>query len=385
MVFLVNSISNVVLSSKQIRKILERNFSDQKEKWFYTDINGEPNIIYVLKDNQDDFERVIAIVFEERNISWNLFDFFRVFFLQTIFVIIISLIFFALQLFKTKKISFTFRTKLLIVFLVISIIPSILLAVYFKELTEDKNDSATFYKLSKRVRSVEEYFNKYSSEAPMDELLCKIKDDLGVHFTLYDDGELKFSTDKVYNDVGLFSTLINPDAYNNIFFKGMKECLINNSIEDYNYKSYYTIIKVNNKAYEIEVNNLFNPILLPLTELELDVILFGTYSLVSILVLIISTFLANQISRPIRRLTNATKSVASGDLNINLEGNWKGEMGELQQNFNKMVKDLKVSQNELAEIERGKRMERNGETSRSRGEKSADSDEAFSSAAYNCT
>ena len=50
---------------------------------------------------------------------------------------------------------------------------------------------------------------------------------------------------------------------------------------------------------------------------------------------------AAHIIRPIRRLTDATKKVATGDFNVNVEVKRNDEIGELTYNFNKMVQELK--------------------------------------------
>lgn len=43
---------------------------------------------------------------------------------------------------------------------------------------------------------------------------------------------------------------------------------------------------------------------------------------------------------PIKQITLATKKVATGDFNVNLESKRNDEIGELTENFNKMVKDI---------------------------------------------
>jgi signal transduction histidine kinase len=62
------------------------------------------------------------------------------------------------------------------------------------------------------------------------------------------------------------------------------------------------------------------------------------YGLIVGLALII--VVAYHIIKPIRRLTDATKKVASGDFNVNVEIKRNDEIGELTDNFNKMVQEL---------------------------------------------
>ncbi len=55
---------------------------------------------------------------------------------------------------------------------------------------------------------------------------------------------------------------------------------------------------------------------------------------------IIMKMLSNIILKPVNKLTDATKKVASGDFSIKLETTRNDEVGELTNNFNKMVKEL---------------------------------------------
>ncbi len=48
----------------------------------------------------------------------------------------------------------------------------------------------------------------------------------------------------------------------------------------------------------------------------------------------------NHIIKPVRKITEATKKVASGDLNVKVEINNRDEIGALAENFNLMVKEL---------------------------------------------
>lgn len=65
-------------------------------------------------------------------------------------------------------------------------------------------------------------------------------------------------------------------------------------------------------------------------------------SIVSILLITIALMqnISRKIVNPIKKITDATKKVASGDFTIELETKKDDEIGELTHNFNKMVKEL---------------------------------------------
>ena len=351
---LVNSVSDFELPLDVSEKILNDNFNGQNDKWLRVNINGEDYIVYVLRTETENTKRIISVLLKERDVTWNLFDFFKVFFIHTIIILGLLIFYYSWYNDQLRNFKLTYRSKLLFYFLLVSIIPSILLAIYFKDLTEQKNNSAIYYKLNKRVENIDSYLNAhlYNNIDEEFKVYKSAAKDLGINFSLFRHNSLLFSSEEKFYQVGLFDKNINPEVYCLFNFNGMKDCMVQQNIENYKYNSYFRQIQIRDADYIIEVNDLFNSILLPLSDIELDVILFGTYSLVAILVAFFSTLLANQISRPIRRLTQATKSVSSGDLSINIEGNWKGEIKDLTEGFNSMVKDLKKNQTQLAEMER---------------------------------
>lgn len=77
---------------------------------------------------------------------------------------------------------------------------------------------------------------------------------------------------------------------------------------------------------------------------ELFVILRRTILIGAINVLLIGSIIMRIVSqkmlKPIQKLTEATKKVASGDFSIKLETQRDDEIGDLTNNFNEMVKDL---------------------------------------------
>ena len=68
--------------------------------------------------------------------------------------------------------------------------------------------------------------------------------------------------------------------------------------------------------------------------------------------ILVSFFLARQLSRPIVELARATQRVSKGDTDFVLENSEEGEMGILIESFNQMTKDLKSKKEELLHIQR---------------------------------
>ena len=78
----------------------------------------------------------------------------------------------------------------------------------------------------------------------------------------------------------------------------------------------------------------------------------GAYALVVSLVIGLALVLANALSRPLRDLSHAARSVGKGDLDVVLEARSDDEVGDLIRSFNEMTTELKASRAILARAER---------------------------------
>ncbi|MCP5063945.1 MAG: HAMP domain-containing protein [Ignavibacteriae bacterium] len=339
--------------SEEINQIiLNTEFSERNEAWLSIHLNKNDYLIYTKKLSFDNVERVVAIALKNKELSFSLFDFFKTFFSHVIVLLLILLIYIVARLNKKRDYFFNLRTQLLLTFLIISLIPLILLAFYFRNLTEDKNNSAIYYKLGKRAFNVETYINKHANSDSLDFVFSAASNDLNINYSIYDNKKLEYSTQDLLYDVELIPNIIHPKAYNNLILNGSQEILIKDAIDKYQFNSFYYKANILGKQQIIKVSDAFNNILLPLSGTEVDVFLFGTYSLAVILIIMLSAYLANRISAPIRKLTRATKSVAGGDLSLEIKTNAQGEVKELETSFQYMLKELKRNQAILSEIER---------------------------------
>ncbi len=323
------------------------------EAWLSLSHSGDDYFAYVLKFPDGNESRILAVALKEKKFSWSLYNFLKVFFVHILFITVFLVISFAFQLYRAKIIKLTFRIQLLTAFLFISLFPLIFLAVYNRGLTEQKNTEATRNTLKEKTLNLEKYFrNNLTKDENQLQLFKNASSQLDINFTLYRNRKLFFSSRQEYYLSGLMPEIINPDVYSKFRNLGFTEELETDSFEEFLFNSFYKKITVGDFEYIIQVSDVFNKVSLPITGEEFDVFLFGSYSIAIILIIILSAFLANRISSPIRKLTKATESVAEGDLSIEVQEFQKGEVGDLVKGFNLMIRQLKKSQTELAELER---------------------------------
>ncbi|MBK8943796.1 MAG: HAMP domain-containing protein [Ignavibacteriae bacterium] len=330
--------------------ILNTELTEKNDAWLESQFNESEFIIYLKKVKLNGIERLVSIALKNKELSIGLFDFFKVFFTHAVILIFAILIYIIVYYEKYKVYQFDLRAKLLSAFLIISLIPLILIAFYFRGITEDKNEESTYYKLGKRAFSIESYLNNHLENGNIN--FINASNDLNINYSAYLHNQLEYSTDDLIYDVGLIPKLLNPEVYKNLVIDGEQEILIDELIDNYNYKSFYYKANIGDAKLILKVSEGFNKILLPLSGSEVDVFLFGSYSLAAIFIILFSALMANQISSPIRKLTLATKSIAAGDLSLDIKTNAKGEIKELVSGFQYMVKEIKENQAMLAEIER---------------------------------
>ncbi len=339
-------------SRDQVEPIIKAKLSQDNEAWMTTSLNGENYITYVLKTNEDGNEIITSVSVVEKHISWNLFNFFKIFLVHSIFILLLFIIFFLINLSQFK---YSFRTQLLIAFLIISIIPVIILAIYNRQIVSDRSQTAIFNELNERSNYIENHVRSQvdnNGEKSFEQAFANAGRELRISFSVYDNTNQVYSSRNQFYEAGLFNKKLDSDVYYHLNYLSYREYLTNEKIEDYTYDSFYKKISINGNDFILGVNDAFNKVHLGFSPIDVDVFLFGIYSFATLLIIIISTLLANKISSPIRRLTKATDSVAHGDLNVQLDLNERGEIKELLEGFNLMTQELKRNEIEMAELER---------------------------------
>jgi signal transduction histidine kinase len=349
---LINVFGDIYPSIDQNKPILNAHLSVDNDAWLYLALNDDSYITYILKSFWEGNERVTAVSLREKHISWNLFNFFKIFILHVLLILCVAFILFLTGI---KSFKYTFRTQLLTGFLIISILPVILLSVYNRQIVKQRTEAAIFNELNERVTYIESHIKtqlaKYENRSLI-EALKNAEVELDILFSVYDQTDLIYDSKEDLIKSGLFDSRINSEVYYQLFYLSYREHLTKHKIENFAYDAFYKKIKVNDKNLVIAANNAVNKIKLPLSTIDIDVFLFGVYAFATLIIIILSTVLANKFSSPIRRLTKATASIGHGDLSVELENKERGELKELIDGFNSMTKELQKNQVELAQMER---------------------------------
>ncbi|GAB4299813.1 MAG: hypothetical protein Kow0098_26610 [Ignavibacteriaceae bacterium] len=339
-------------SREQTEPILNAKLNEYNEAFITVDMNGEKYITFVQKIIKEEHEKVTAVLVPEKKLTWNLYNFFKIFIVHSLFIFAFSIL---LVLKNYRNISYSFRSQLLLAFLLISVIPVAILAVYNRQVVSERSQSAIFNELSERSEYLENHIRvqkeKYA-DRDFNKVFENASRELAISFSVFRNTDLFYSSKAVYSSIGLLPSKLNPIAHYNLNYLSYREFLANEKIDNFSYSSLYKKVNFSGEDFILSVNDAFNPVNVSFSTLDIDIFLFGVYSFALIVIIVVSTFLANKISSPIRRLTKATESVARGDLSVELTSNQKGEIGDLLSGFNLMTRELQKNQLELAALER---------------------------------
>jgi len=257
---------------------------------------------------------------------------------------------------KQKIIGSKFRTKLVIAFVGLTLIPSVFLFILSNQLINNSvdkwfsleiqrplNDSMdiakTFY--SKEIKNVQEYADFLASNnlADFNKSVKTEKDNYKVYF-LKSPGESNFlqnvfkgaaDTEIVSTDEGDIIRAASPvKAGNQISGVIVVETIILKNIVD----KLESVRKAYNEYHQIEVQQ--NPIKL---------LYFFVLTIATLLVIFLALWAALRIAKgitvPIRSLVEATNTIAHGDLDFKINLKREDEIGLLINSFNRMVSELK--------------------------------------------
>lgn len=348
----IYAISGNVLPSADDASRLYSYLSKEKEGWINYEGASENLLGFGIQRINAGSHPYLIVAQKETAFSFSLFNFFKLFIVHSTFLLAVLLIFFLTRI--KGKFRLTFRSQLLFAFLLIAVLPIIALAVYNKNSVEQKNITLIHNSLKEKAGLAENYFITQIPNNGRKQLQKVFEDankNLLLSFSVFDNSQLIYSSQQNLYDAALLSKNMSSllaakkdqpgNGYFVKHFIGSREVI-----------SYFKTISLNNQELLLEVNDYFNQIPVALNFVEVNVFLFGVYSLAIVLIIIVSSLLADQISLPIRKLTRATSAVAHGDLNVMLNDNSMGEMKELLSGFNIMTEELRKNQQELAELER---------------------------------
>ena len=340
-------------------------YKEDKSGWRYEVINNERYRTFYIAaptENNSVTERIFSISLKRNDFKLTTFFYLKfILFVLSIYLFTLAIIS-VLLLFRIKKFSLNFREKLFASFLIVSVIPIVLLAIYTRSFIKNKYDINFQNEIISDLNLVSQGFKTSqfninsidSLNSRQSKFLTGSLTNSDKNFNLFIKTKLVSTTNDELYKSDLLDMRIDADAYYNIvylrkdFFSKTEEIGVYSFIVGY--KPFFD--SKNNLIGLISSQTVYkqNEINEELTEIL--TFIFGIYFIVIIILLVFVTFLTDRFSSPILKLQNATERISMGDSNVELKINRKDEIGNLLESFNKMAKELESSKDKLKKAER---------------------------------
>ncbi|MBI3766396.1 MAG: HAMP domain-containing protein [Ignavibacteriales bacterium] len=303
----------------------------------------------------------IALSMEELDLRWHLYSFLRyiLFYLILVGVMIAAIL--MVRWHRGENLTISFRSKLMLAFIIMSLIPIIIVAYYNRQYVMEQAGESSIRRLSDQTSVfVSELEHHYEIDVPAalaqltDERCAEIANDLNADFNVYYGSSLQASSKSEMFTAELLDPSISAEAYMNIVLQRKSFFTETQTIGTLPYVvGYRPLIAQNGSIFGVvSVPTLYRQTEIDEELTRRNVFLYGAYAIALALSLGVGTILANQISSPIRRLKQATQQIAAGRMDVDLASDRSDEIGELEDAFKQMTKDLQQTQAQMVKAQR---------------------------------
>ena len=315
--------------------------------------------LYVRRSPEGD--QIVALSMQELDTLWHLVGMVKVLVYYAIVVFASLVGFFLTKRFGRERYQFAFRDRLLVALLVTAIVPMIFIGSLGRMLARERLLENATKRLEQETSVVaaniaQKMDSTQRGTPALSTLIAEqVASDVGTDFNLYVGNDLQVSSRPELYEAGILNRRMSGRAFANVVLEKKRFFLQTETLGLYQYTVGYRPLVAPNGAITsvVSVPTLYRQDMLDEEVSRQNALIFGVYAVVLFAIVIIATTFANRIAAPIHKLTEATKKVSRGDLDVSVRvATSDGEIGELIRAFDTMTKDLKRSRAELITIER---------------------------------
>jgi signal transduction histidine kinase len=359
---LISATGETIPLDRPLPDVLRSGGADVTGVWLEEKIDGAAYETYYLRENRGGSNDAwIALSLEGLGLRWHLYSFLR-------YVLFFGLLgaggllaFLAVRLIGGWRFTLTFRSKLLAAFVIVSLIPVLILAYYNREYASERiRENAIKWVSNESSIVAAELQRQLGMSIPVvlsqlsDERCSDIAADINADFVVYRGTSLQASSKPEMFAAELIDRHLSAQAYLNGVLKRRNFYAEDQIIGKLPYVVGYRPIVAENGSTigVVSVPTLYRQAEVNTELARRDVYLYGAYAVALAFALVAGTVFAGQISAPIRRLKKATQQVALGTLEVDLARRSRDELGDLEQAFGEMVRDLKLTQAQMIKAQR---------------------------------
>lgn len=327
----------------------------EKEEAFWSSINlplGLQHIFYFKSEG-----RTFSIFYPVKGIKGYCLEIMEITLLTFIFSSILLLLFYFTGIYKPAWLSgMTFSAKVRIIFLLMAILPFIIFSIFsnffLQKLFIEQMKSKAMGEIETAKGIFTQFYNVERESIIPQDLILWVGSIIARDINIYLDGLLAGSSRAEIFLSQYLPYHLDGEIHYKILYKGAFYYLKKEKIGKFVYFTLSSPMKLGEQKYIISI-----PLIPEAKELsilgrgfmEFLSIMFFFFALIAS---VVSHSLYRKIIGPIKTLLGAYRDVGKGNLDIRIETKSKDEIKELMDGFNSMVKELKIKQEELKEMER---------------------------------
>ena len=323
------------------------------------EVLGEEEVLMAYVADETTQGRAMAAGLETAGIRWTVFSAIRLLMVFLAFTGLV-LMFDALSRRTVyRPLIFGFRGKLLSAFLLFTVVPLLVLGYYNREFTIERIEAGIARDLAQSLTLIERRVADFVDTEEdfaygvTNDFCDGIATEFGVDFSVFIGHELQSSSRPELYQTEILSPRLSGTAYAAVGLLGQTYYQDVEQIGRVAYAVGYAPFRIGDRLLGIlSVPTLYRQAELEEELAQRNAFVLSVYGVILVVVLLIGVLTANALSRPVHELTDASRRVARGDLDVSVAPKSRDEIGELVQSFNEMVKDLKSSRIELARAER---------------------------------
>jgi signal transduction histidine kinase len=330
--------------------------------WCTDTIEGKLYDTYFFKEQKSPLDGSwFALGIESSNTKEYIYSYLRYLLLYSFISLVIVLLIWSIRSFSGLHYRMSFRGKLLVAFIAISLIPLVFIAFYNRHFVQERAMEATVKYLSEQSAIItSEVQKRYQVNAPValeglsDDQCMMIASDLNTDFNVYSLSSIRATSKPEMFDAELLDPFLSAAASLNIIWRGKEYFYETQMIGNYSYVVGYRPLIAENGIIMgvVSVPAIYKQKDIDQEIARSNIYLYMAYALSLGLSVLIGLILASRISSPIRRLREATKRIAKGDLDIKFRETGEDELGELENSFGRMTHDLKHAQDQMLQAQR---------------------------------
>ncbi|MBI5215245.1 MAG: HAMP domain-containing protein [Ignavibacteriae bacterium] len=293
--------------------------------------------------------------------GWHLFNLLRIVLFFALCLLVCFLVYVSISFVQGKRSKLSFRTKLILAFFVVALIPTAILAYYNRQYAIEHAEKSIIEQLKRETTTIASALQRqwtiltpFDLETFKDRHAITVANDVQIDFTVFSDAFESASSKPELFRAELFDRRMSSDAYSNIVLQQ---------------KGFYTNVQsigtlqyiVGYRPLLTEAGTTFGVVAVPtlfrLQEIDEEIVqrnayLFGAFMFAMLVASVVGFISSRQISSPLHRLLQATKKIGTGDFDVRIRSDRTDEFGELEQSFETMLHNLKLSQDEIIKAQR---------------------------------